>query len=215
VWKPKDISLIALTSAQATAYTEDLYAATSEKTMPPSPLTNDSDFRACFDQYYPLVYKTALLLLDSAQEAEDAAQEIFLQVYRHRHTYNPERAALSTWIYRIAVNHCHSRRRKAAWRYWIRKRWIERVPLTHTPSPEVGLSDIAVRLALQQLTDPMRTVLVLRFYNDLTYEQIAEILDIPVGTAKSRLHLALKTLRTHLVTHFEDMQVIPLQETVP
>jgi RNA polymerase sigma factor (sigma-70 family) len=109
--------------------------------MPPFPLTKDSDFRACFDQYYPLVYKTALLLLDSAQEAADAAQEIFVQVYRHRHTYDPARAALSTWIYYITVNHGNSRRRKAAWRFWKLKHWFERNPARYALSPEAGPYD--------------------------------------------------------------------------
>jgi DNA-directed RNA polymerase specialized sigma24 family protein len=50
--------------------------------MPPLPTMNDSDIRACFEQYYPMVYRTAILLPGTAQAAEDAAQEIFLQVYR-------------------------------------------------------------------------------------------------------------------------------------
>lgn len=183
--------------------------------MPTPSLKTDSGFRACFEQYYPMVYRTALLLLETADDAEDAAQEIFLRVYRYRNTYDPERAALSTWIYRITVNHCNSRRRQAAWRYWIFKRWVEPAPIPNAPSPEAGLDELTIRLALQQLSDKLRAVVVLHFYNQLTYEQVAEILEIPVGTAKSRLHLALRALRTHFPADFEDVVATPSQEIVP
>jgi RNA polymerase sigma-70 factor (ECF subfamily) len=182
--------------------------------MSPTPLSPDADgvFAACFQQYYPLVYKTSFLLLDTAQDAEDAVQEIFLQVYRRWHTYDPERAARSTWIYRITVNHCTSRRRRAAWRYGILKHWKTSPPVTLTPSPEASLDHIAVQLALKQLSDKLRTVLVLRFYNDLTYEQVAEILEIPVGTAKSRVHSALKALRDHVPLPLRESLGAPSQE---
>lgn len=177
-------------------------------------LNDDVAFADCFQQYKNMVYKTALLLLNSAEDAEDALQEVFMQVHKSRHSYDPSRGAVSTWIYRITVNHCTSRRRKSAWRAWI---WQRLHPLSpsHAPSPEEQLGDTAVRFATQQLNDKLRTILILRFYNELSYEEIAEILEIPVGTAKSRVNFALATLRQKLQGYEYSTKLLKSQESIP
>ncbi len=180
----------------------------------PTHLNDDAAFAHCFQQYKNMVYKTALLLLESSQDAEDALQEVFMQVYRSRHSYDPKRAALSTWIYRITVNHCTSRRRKSTWRSWIQQR-LGGNPASHAPSPEERLGDTAVRLATQQLSEKLRTILILRFYNELPYEDIAEILEIPVGTAKSRVNYALATLRQKLQGSELAAPFMKSQELIP
>jgi RNA polymerase sigma-70 factor (ECF subfamily) len=185
------------------------------KQATPTHLNDDAAFAICFQHYKNMVYKTALLLLNSAEDAEDALQEVFIQVHRHRHTYDPKRAALSTWIYRITVNHCTSRRRKSAWRSWITKHLGVGSTPAHAPSPEERLGDTAVRLATQQLSDKLRTVLILRFYNELSYEEIAEILEIPVGTAKSRVNFALVTLRQKLQGSEHATRLMKSQEIMP
>lgn len=177
-------------------------------------LNDDAAFADCFQQYKNMVYKTALLLLNSAEDAEDALQEVFMQVHRSRHTYDPARASLSTWIYRITVNHCTSRRRKSAWRAWIWQR-LNFASASYAPSPEEQLGDTAVRVATQQLNDKLRTILILRFYNELSYEEIAEILEIPVGTAKSRVNFALATLRQKLQGYEYGTRLMKSQESIP
>ena len=156
-------------------------------------------FAALFEQYKNLVYKTALLMLDGAgaaspeAEAEEALQEVFLSVYRALATYQPERAAFSTWLYRLTVNHCLNRRRRRWWP-WLS---VDRVPAAAAaaPSPEHELSETqAIRSALQRLSDKLRATVVLRFYADLSYAEIAEVLDVPIGTVKSRLAEALRRL---------------------
>lgn len=181
----------------------------------PPHLQDEAAFADYFHLYKNLVYKTALLLLDSAEDAEDALQEVFMQIHRSRHTYDPARAALSTWIYRITVNHCNSRRRKSAWRAWIAERLGIGDSPRHAPSPEAQLGDTAVRVAVQQLNHKLRTILILRFYNELTYEEIADILEIPVGTAKSRVNYALATLRRNLEGNEHAERLLKSQEIVP
>jgi RNA polymerase sigma-70 factor (ECF subfamily) len=181
----------------------------------PTHLDEEGAFADCFQQYKNMVYKTALLLLDSAEDAEDALQEVFMQVHRSRHTFDPTKGALSTWIYRITVNHCTSRRRKSAWRSWITNRFGNGASPQHVPSPEERLGDTAVRVATQQLSDKLRTILILRFYNELPYEEIAEILEIPVGTAKSRVNFALVSLRQKLQGNEQSMRLMKSQEIIP
>jgi RNA polymerase sigma-70 factor (ECF subfamily) len=164
---------------------------------------DEAAFAALFEQYKNLVFKTALLLLDGAgtpapeAEAEEALQEVFLSVYRSLGSYQPERAAFSTWLYRITVNHCLNRRRRRRWP-WLS---LDRVPAAQAsaPSPEHALSETeAVASALRCLSDKLRATVVLRFYADLSYAEIAQVLDIPIGTVKSRLAEALKLLGREL-----------------
>ena len=161
----------------------------------PTHLNDDEAFAQCFHQYKNMVFKTAYLLLDSSDDAEDVLQEVFVQAHRHRKRYDPAKAAMSTWLHKITVNLCLSRRRKTAWRAWITQKTGGLWASPYAPSPEDGLGDTVVREALKHLSDELRTILVLRFYHELEYQEIAEILDIPLGTAKSRVNYALSVLR--------------------
>jgi len=159
---------------------------------------DEEAFAALFHQYKNLVYKIAYLMLDSADEADDALQEVFLRVYSSLSTFEPAKGAFTTWLYRITVNHCLNRRRKR--RLSIS---LDRVSplLAERPSFQGQVEDEeAVQQALSRLSEKLRAVIVLRYYLELSYAEIAQILNIPVGTVKSRLNLALKTLRRELGT---------------
>lgn len=158
---------------------------------------DEAAFADLFHQHKNLVYKTAYLLLNNPQEAEDALQEVFIQVHQVLDSYDPSRGAFTTWLYRVTVNHCLNRRR--------RKRQVVQ-PLDegilphrangHQRPPETHLeTDETIRQALSRLSEKLRAVVVLRYFWDLPYAEIADILDIPLGTVKSRLSLALNTLR--------------------
>lgn len=150
-------------------------------------------FAALFDHYKNLVFKTAYLMLDDANEAEDALQEVFMRVYKSLPDYDPAKAAFSTWLYRVTLNHCLNRRRKQS---PIARSWDE-MPAESLSEPFT--TDVAdkelIWQAIKSLNDGQRAVVILRFYGELSYHEIGTVLDIPVGTVKSRLNLALKTLR--------------------
>lgn len=157
-------------------------------------------FAILFDQYKHLVYRTAVLLLGDCQDADEALQEIFLKVYRSLDSYQPEKGAFTTWLYRITTNHCLNQRRKPR---------LEKVPLdmaewddhqgefSHSEHLD---EDQALQMAINHLSDKLRALIVLRFYGGLSYVEIAESLDVPIGTVKSRLALAIKNLRRDLET---------------
>jgi RNA polymerase sigma-70 factor (ECF subfamily) len=153
-------------------------------------------FAILFEQYKNLVYKTAFLMLGASAEAEDALQEIFVQVYKSLSGFDPGKAAFTTWLYRITFNYCLNHRRK---------RRHETLPLEgispalRSEFPGAQLADEEIlRQAIGKLTDKQHAVVILRYFWDLPYAEIAQILDIPLGTVKSRLDLALKTLRNVL-----------------
>jgi RNA polymerase sigma factor (sigma-70 family) len=155
-------------------------------------------FAELFEQYKNLVFKTAYLMLGEPQEAEDALQEVFLRVHRSLHSYQPSKGAFTTWLHRITVNHCINRTRKRRLQFTpIAQVHPGRMP--SQPSPERRLDDEdAVARALHCLSVKLRAVVVLRYYWELSYGEIAETLGIPLGTVKSRLNAALRALRAEL-----------------
>jgi RNA polymerase sigma-70 factor (ECF subfamily) len=134
-----------------------------------------------------------------ARIAEDAAQETFIQAWLHLSSYRPQ-ASIRSWLYRIAVNAATDMLRKEK---RILPNALEDLPLKDPqPGPE-ALTSQAERATLIQnavlaLPDASRAVLILREYEGLSYQEISETLNIPMGTVMSRLNYARKLLRDKL-----------------
>jgi RNA polymerase sigma-70 factor (ECF subfamily) len=156
------------------------------------------------------VYALALRLLDDQGEACDVVQEVFLKVFRKIASFRNE-SSLKTWIYRITVNEAHNARR---WFFRHRRREVE---LDHTPEqtrdwkeiiPDGSRSpyDVAldreqhlmIEAALEQINPIFREAVVLRDIMDLSYEEIAEIIGVSLGTVKSRILRGREALRERL-----------------
>lgn len=156
---------------------------------------NATAFQVLFQQYKNLVFKSAYLITGSREEAEDILQEVFVAVWEFRHTYNPDKGKLTTWLHKITVNKClESKRRKR----------VHFVPLEGIDTTETRFTDEILvskqeyeRLieAMNSLDTKHRAVLVLRYFSDLSYEEIAQTVGIPLGTVKSRIYHGLKLLR--------------------
>ena len=133
------------------------------------------------------------------QVAEDAAQETFVRAWLHLYTYRPG-TSLRNWLYRIGVNAAADILRKEK---RILPNAIENLQLTDShPGPEVILTQTErielVQKTILSLPDLSRAVLILREYEELSYHEIADTLDIPVGTVMSRLNYARKILKEKL-----------------
>jgi RNA polymerase sigma-70 factor (ECF subfamily) len=131
--------------------------------------------------------------------AEDAAQETFIQAWLHLASYRPQ-ASLRNWLYRIAVNAATDMLRKEK---RILPNALEDLQLKDPqPGPEALVSQeertALVKNAVLSLPDASRAVLVLREYEEMSYHEIADALDIPVGTVMSRLNYARKLLKDKL-----------------
>lgn len=131
------------------------------------------------------IYNLAHRMLGRSDDALDATQDAFLHCFRHLPSFRGE-AAFSTWLYRIAVNACYDllRRRGPA-------RSLDAQPAEPAPAPDhaeqVSLAADLER-ALAALPADFRAVIVLHELQDLPVEQVAEVLGLPLGTVKSRLH---------------------------
>jgi len=133
------------------------------------------------------------------QVAEDAAQETFIQAWLRLPSYRPQ-ASLKNWLYRIAVNNAIDMLRKEK---RILSGEIEDLALRDSgPGPEAAAANSEqanlVQEAVLTLPDASRAVLVLREFEGLSYKEISEALDIPVGTVMSRLNYARKLLKENL-----------------
>jgi RNA polymerase sigma factor (sigma-70 family) len=142
-----------------------------------------------------LIYR----MCGDAQVAEEAAQETFMQAWLHLPSYRP-RSSLRNWLYRIAVNAAADMLRKEK---RILPNAIEDLSLFDGhPGPEAILSQsertVLIQKAILSLPEASRAVLILREYEELSYHEIAETLDIPIGTVMSRLNYARKILREEL-----------------
>jgi RNA polymerase sigma-70 factor (ECF subfamily) len=144
--------------------------------------------------YQRPVYNLCYRMLSNAPEAEDAAQETFMRMYTKLHTYQPERK-LSSWVLSIASHYCIDRLRRR------RGQWLsldEEPMATTLPSQNRGPEDLALRAEsrdeVQRLVDMLpaayRVPLILRYWHDLSYAEIAEVMGLTVQAVKSRLHRA-------------------------
>lgn len=163
---------------------------------------NGSDAGAAADAFTTLVesrlddsYRVARLILRNPADAEDAIHDAFLAAW-HRRTSLRDAAKLEAWFGRIVINACRDRLRHR------RRHPADRLPaepMLSTPAPQAGVADrLAMEAAFERLIADHRIVLVLRYTRDLTVEQVADLLGIPAGTVKSRVHHALKALRAAL-----------------
>jgi RNA polymerase sigma-70 factor, ECF subfamily len=123
-------------------------------------------------------------------DADDLFQETWLRVVRARRRFDPRRR-FSTWLFQIANNLCRDRFRRSG--------AAARGQAAFAAEPPPGAPDPGLRMDLARLLaalpERLREVLVLRYYRDLGEREIAEVLGIPAGTVKSRLHAALQALR--------------------
>jgi len=185
-------------------------------------LANDfgvDNFEAIFGQYKDMVYKTAYLILGDTHRAEDVLQEVFIKVHKSLDTFDSRKGTFSTWLRRITVNQCISERRNT-----------HSPPLSLERLEEEGFDlagadsrhpeELAVKReesqriqrAMKTLDRKHRAVVTLRYFNELSYEEIAQVLSIPLGTVKSRINTAIRALRQELIEGGTDHE---LQESKP
>ncbi|WP_028104089.1 sigma-70 family RNA polymerase sigma factor [Pseudoduganella violaceinigra] len=160
--------------------------------------------RAAFDQlvgrYQRRLLRLVLRLLRDQAEAEDVVQETFLRAYRALPRFRGE-AAFFTWLYRIALNGA----RNAILRR--RQRGAPALLPSQAPAPEIGTPEsmllskqvmLAIDAALEALPLELRTAIVLREIEGLSYEEIGEIMECPLGTVRSRLFRAREAIARRL-----------------
>ena len=154
-----------------------------------------------YDRYQRLVFRTALAITGDPDAAADLQQEVFLRLFRFAERIDPNRP-LEPWLYRMTANLSYT---------WVKRssRWIR--PLEDlaewlagsrrsTPVQQIEMDETSRQIQQAMLSLPLahRLVVALYYVNDLPLQEIAEILEIPVGTVKSRLYYGRQALRQDL-----------------
>ena len=169
---------------------------------------SEEAFRALVIEYHALAYSLAYRVLGDAGDAEEVAQDAFVRVHAAMASFRGE-ASLKTWILRIVHRLSLNRRRDRARTAWhrlglARSHDVDQAPPVPStePDPEARLisrqTRTQVMAAVDGLSAPLRDVVVLSSLGELTYEEIARVLGVPVGTVSSRLHAARRQLSDKL-----------------
>jgi RNA polymerase sigma-70 factor (ECF subfamily) len=145
-------------------------------------------------RYKAAVFGVALGILRHPSDAEDAASDAFIRAYERLNQYDLQRK-FSTWIFTIVTNLCKNKLRRD--KFTAPLKHVSRVIGGRDPAEIVyqEARDALVQEAIAQLDDKYRPAIILRYYADLDYQEIAQILNLPEGTIKTRLHRAKDELR--------------------
>ncbi len=145
-------------------------------------------------------------MLAREEEAKDAAQETFISAYRNLKNFRGE-AKVSSWLHRIAVNQCLTTKRRTKTRSESYlddeenaedKVFVASPNLSPAKTTEQSERLILVRQAVSSLPSDLKQVIVMKEFEDMTFQEISDTLDLPLSTIKSRLYTALKQLRMKL-----------------
>ncbi len=173
-------------------------------------------FREMVEEYGDRVVSLTYRMLGNREEAEDLSQEVFITIFKSIESFRGD-SKFSTWLYRVTANHCKNRIKYLARRHdRDRAELNERVEVASAggssvgaprpaPRPDAQLEGAQLEQVLQQaiadLEEEQRILVVLRDVEDLSYEEICAITELPEGTVKSRLHRARMALRKKLLKH--------------
>jgi RNA polymerase sigma-70 factor (ECF subfamily) len=166
--------------------------------------------------YQGPVFNVAYRMLGSSGDAEDAAQEVFLRAYTHMESYDPARK-FSSWILSIASHYCIDRLRRGHGRQvsldeYEPDRWLP----DPAPHPEETALDRdreeQIRRLLANLPEQHRLVIVLRYWHDMSYEEIAQITSTTESAVKSRLHRARGAMAEALANEARRQPAAPVGE---
>jgi RNA polymerase sigma-70 factor, ECF subfamily len=174
---------------------------------------DEAAYEELLSRFQQPVYNLAYRLLNDPGDASDVVQEVFLKVFRNVSHFRRQ-SSLKTWIYRITVNEAHNQRR---WFFRHRSREVglddepEQIHTRNVPDSERSPFDCTfdrekhelIEGALARINPLFREVVILRDVEDLSYEEIAEVLQISLGTVKSRILRGREALREELTARLE------------
>lgn len=172
---------------------------------------DQSAYADIVNHYQHKLYQICYRMLGSKEEAEDITQEAFVRAYVNLHTFDQKRK-FSTWLYRIGTNLCIDRIRKKKPDYYLDAEVAGTDGLdmySQIASDEQLPEEVLEQMELQEriqyeisrLPDKYRAVIVLKYIEELSLQEISEILDMPLGTVKTRIHRGREALRKQLATN--------------
>jgi len=180
-------------------------------------LKDERAFKTIVETWQDMVYNTVLGIVQSAEDAEDVSQEVFIQVYESVKSFKGE-SKLSTWIYRIAVTKSLDllRKKKRKKRFaFIQSLFGKNDELINDPpdffhpgvAAENKENSAVVFKAISQLPENQQTAFVLNKVEGLSYQEISEVMKMTEGAVDSLLHRAKTNLRKNLADHYKNTKL--------
>ncbi len=173
-------------------------------------------FKKLVDRYQALVFNTCHGLIGNKQDAEDVAQEVFLQVYRSAGKFRQE-SKVSTWLYRIAVNRSLNFIRDSKRSRWFKsltslleddRNRVRDIPASDSDRPDFALEEkernSAIQKAVNSLPAKQRAAFVLHKYEGLSYQETAEIMHRSLSSVESLIHRAKVNLQRELIHYLKE-----------
>ncbi|ALC85455.1 MULTISPECIES: RNA polymerase sigma factor [Bacillaceae] len=157
---------------------------------------NKQAYTHIINKYKNLLYATILRMTKNPQIAQDLVQESFIKVYHQLGKYD-NKGSFSSWIYRVTINHCMDEFRKKS--YQMKQVEIDEERVVDSIHPEVILLKKEKSRQLERLISTLpedeRMIILLRYVNELSYEEISELVEVPLSGVRNKLHRAKKKMR--------------------
>lgn len=163
-------------------------------------LGDHSAYAQLVDRHHARCLRAATHLLGDADDAEDVVQDAFVRAYTHLGSYR-EQDRFGAWVLRIVVNQCRTRAAKHVRQRQLQELTVSTEHRAHADDDEARDRRAEVAYALSQLPDEQREVIVLRFAEELRYDEIAAITGVGVSALKMRVQRACTRLRALLAAH--------------
>jgi len=159
-----------------------------------------------YDRYHRLVYSIAINVVGMPEDAEEITLDVFSRVWDKAHTYRSERAGVSTWLTRMTRNRSIDvlrRENVRPMKHSVGWANAPREPVDESASPEsathIAMQITLVREAIASLPEKQQEVLALAYFKGYSHSEIAQELELPLGTAKARIRSGMQKLRALLV----------------
>lgn len=149
-----------------------------------------------FDQYGAAIYGVVLRMVGDAVVAEEITQDVFLKLWNKWELFDPKRGTLPSWLLQIARNTALDHLRKKSFQNQLKTDPVDfAVSTSNHPSKELAIDTIGLKEIVESLDTGARTVIELAYFSGMTHTEIAQHLDLPLGTVKTRLRKALGDLK--------------------
>lgn len=171
---------------------------------------NEQAFKQLVENYQKLVVSTCFGMVHNSEDAEDIAQEVFIEVFRSIHKFRAD-AKISTWLYRIAVNRSLNfirNNKKSRWfqsfedSVQAKNNQLQNITSSKSDHPEIQLENrqraTLLHEAIDSLPQNQKVAFTLSKYEELSYQEISEVMDLSISSIESLLHRAKKNLQKKL-----------------
>lgn len=171
---------------------------------------DEPTFKKLVEDYQKMVVNTCFGLVNDREDAEDIAQEVFIEVFRSIDRFRSD-SKISTWIYKIAINRSLNHIRNNKKRFWFqsfeeavknKNNPLQRITVSQTEQPEFNVENkqraTLLHEAINRLPKNQKVAFTLSKYEDLSYREISEVMDLSVSSVESLLHRAKKNLQKRL-----------------